>query len=118
MGTYTESLKKKDLPDGEMTVRIFGKRQVLIARIGDAYYAVDSRCTHMGGDLSQGTLAGTIVTCPRHGTQFDLRDGSVVHWTDWPNWISKLGKLIKPERPIKTYPVKLEGDTVLVEMEL
>ena len=34
----------------------------------------------MGGKLSQGKLEGTAVTCPRHGSQFDLTDGRVVRW--------------------------------------
>ncbi len=59
-------------PD-EMTSAFNRERDsALLARVGDKYYAADNRCPHMGGKLSPGKLEGTVVTCPRHGSQFDL----------------------------------------------
>ena len=68
----------------------------------------------MGGHLNQGKLDGTIVTCPRHGSQFDLKDGHVVRWLKGKGFITALGKALKSPRPIQTYEVKVEGDAVLV----
>jgi len=70
----------------------------------------------MGGNLSQGTLEGTILTCPRHHSQFDLTDGRVVRWTDWTGIMLATGKLLKSPRPIKTHQVKQEGDRILVDI--
>ena len=33
----------------------------------------------VGGPLPDGSLAGEVVTCPWHGSQFDVRTGEVVH---------------------------------------
>jgi 3-phenylpropionate/trans-cinnamate dioxygenase ferredoxin subunit len=70
----------------------------------------------MGAKLSQGSLEGTVVTCPRHGSKFDLTDGKVIRWTKWTGVVASAVKLIKSPRPISVYPVKVEGDKVLVEM--
>jgi 3-phenylpropionate/trans-cinnamate dioxygenase ferredoxin subunit len=88
-----------------MTQVSVGGREILVARVGDRYYSADNRCPHMGGNLSQGTLEGTILTCPRHHSQFDLTDGHVVRWTDWTGILLATGKLLKSPRPIKTHPV-------------
>ncbi len=83
MAEYTQVLKTGDLKEGEMRgVEVAGK-QLFIARAGGKFYAAQRFCPHMGGDLPKGKLAGTVVTCPRHGSQFDLKDGHVIRWTDW-----------------------------------
>jgi nitrite reductase/ring-hydroxylating ferredoxin subunit len=41
------------------------------------YVAFDDRCPHRGGPLSDGALAGDLVQCPWHGSQFDVHTGAV-----------------------------------------
>lgn len=91
-------------------------RKILLARIGDRYYAAANRCPHMWASLSQGSLEGTIVTCPWHGSQFDLSDGHVIRWASLPALVSAMAKVIRRPRPLATYVVKLEGDSILVEI--
>ncbi|MFC1949162.1 Rieske (2Fe-2S) protein [Chloroflexota bacterium] len=90
--------------------------EVLIARVEDEYYATDNRCTHMGGKLSSGKLEGTIVTCPRHGSQFELNDGRVVRWLKGSGFLSMLGKAIKSPRPLPKYNVKVVDNKILIEI--
>jgi nitrite reductase/ring-hydroxylating ferredoxin subunit/uncharacterized membrane protein len=45
---------------------------------GGSLYVLEDRCTHRGGPLHEGTVNGTCVTCPWHGSVFDGSDGSVV----------------------------------------
>ena len=91
-------------------------REILLARVGDSYYAADNRCPHLNGDLSQGKLEGTVVTCPRHASQFDLKDGNVVRWLKGSGILSKIGGALKSSRPLTTYRVTVVDDTVLVEI--
>ena len=91
-------------------------REILLARVGDSYYAADNRCPHLNGDLSQGKLEGTVVTCPRHASQFDLKDGNVVRWLKGSGILSKIGGALKSSRPLTTYNVTIEGDSILVEV--
>ena len=40
-----------------------------------AVVAMESRCTHRGGPLHEGTLEGGCIRCPWHGSLFDLVTG-------------------------------------------
>jgi nitrite reductase/ring-hydroxylating ferredoxin subunit/uncharacterized membrane protein len=51
---------------------------VLVLRHGDGLHAIHNRCSHRGCSLSEGEVEGHTVTCPCHGSQFDVRDGSVI----------------------------------------
>jgi nitrite reductase/ring-hydroxylating ferredoxin subunit len=42
------------------------------------YHAVDNLCLHRGGPLTDGPIAGCVVTCPWHGWQYDLTTGALV----------------------------------------
>lgn len=117
MAEFVEVSGKQEIKSGQMKMISVAGHEILLARVDDDFYAVDNRCPHMGGNLSQGTLEKTIVTCPRHNSQFDLRDGHVVRWTDWSGVKLSLAKMIKSPRPLKTYKVKVEGDKILVETD-
>jgi 3-phenylpropionate/trans-cinnamate dioxygenase ferredoxin subunit len=91
--------------------------EMLVAHVGEEYFVADARCPHMGGHLVEGVLEATILTCPRHHSQFDLRDGHVVRWTDWQGATLSVAKLLRHPRPLRTYAAKAEGDIVLVGPE-
>ena len=116
MADFVEVLKAGDLQDGQMKSVKAGGQDILVAKVVGKFYVAENTCPHMGGKLAQGKLAGTVVTCPVHGSQFELKDGSVVRWTNWPGVIVAVTKLIRRPRAIKTYPVKVEGDKVLVQV--
>lgn len=116
MGRFIEVGTSGDLAEGTMKEVIVEGQRVLLAKIGDSYYAAEDRCPHLGARLSGGKLEGSVVTCPRHGSQFDLKDGRVIRWTDMPPVIAMIGKIIKRPRPVITYAVRVDGDRVLVEM--
>jgi len=117
MAEFVELPGGSEVKSGQMRMFNLGKREVLLARVGDRFYAADNRCPHMGGNLSEGKLEKTVVTCPRHHSQFDLADGHVVRWTDWSGIKLSLGKMVKSPRPVKTYKVKAEGGRVMIEID-
>jgi nitrite reductase/ring-hydroxylating ferredoxin subunit len=52
---------------------------VLLARTrAGEVCALANTCTHLGGPLAEGSREGDTVTCPWHGSRFDLRTGAVV----------------------------------------
>ena len=116
MGKLVEVSRSDELAEGAMREIVAKGHKILLARAGDTYYAVDNRCPHLGGRLSEGTLEGFIVTCPRHGSQFDLRDGKVVRWLKGSRLISMIGKSLKSPKPITIYEVKVEDDRILIEV--
>lgn len=54
-----------------------GDTPVLIVRDGDDLLALHDRCSHRGCSLAGGVVDGGSVTCPCHGSVFDLRSGAV-----------------------------------------
>lgn len=44
----------------------------------DRVFALNDRCPHKGGQLSQGIVAGERVTCPMHGWLIELDSGHAV----------------------------------------
>lgn len=106
-----------EVAEGAMKAVEVAGRALLVARVGDRFYAADEHCPHLGGHLSRGTLEGTVVTCPLHGSRFDLADGSVVRWTGASGLALKMAKAIKPPRSLATYLVRIEDGRLLVEIE-
>lgn len=115
MAEAIEVLRKDDLKDGEIRKVELGKLGLLVARIGGEFYCLESACRHLGEDLSRGTLEGTVLTCPRDHSQFDIRDGHVVRWMDLQGIPLVIAKALKPPRPLQVYKVQIEGERILIE---
>lgn len=111
---FIDAMAADELGSGQMRRVELDEHEFLIARVGTEYYAIDERCPHMHAHLSKGTLEGTIVTCPLHHSQFDVRDGRVIRWTDLPEPIKKAASLLRHARPARAYEVRVEGGRVLV----
>jgi 3-phenylpropionate/trans-cinnamate dioxygenase ferredoxin subunit len=105
-----------DLKNGEMKIVMVQGREILLALVGGQYYAADNRCRHMGGHLSRGKLDGTVVTCPLHGSQYDLKDGHVIRWTTWPAALLALDQYRSKRRPLPVYSVAVEGNRIMVRL--
>ncbi|HEX5370721.1 MAG TPA: non-heme iron oxygenase ferredoxin subunit [Dehalococcoidia bacterium] len=92
-----------EVPEGEVRVFSAGGRSIALAHVaGSGFYAIDNLCTHDGGPLGEGTLVAGTVECPRHGARFDVKTGAV--------------RALPAVRPVKAYPVQVEGDEVSVDV--
>ena len=56
----------------------FGNDALMIARVGDEFFAVDAVCTHYHAPLAEGLIIGDTVRCPWHHACFSLRTGEAV----------------------------------------
>jgi NADPH-dependent 2,4-dienoyl-CoA reductase/sulfur reductase-like enzyme/nitrite reductase/ring-hydroxylating ferredoxin subunit len=63
------------IPEGGVLAGRFGDEAVLLARLDDGVHAVGAHCTHYGGPLAEGLVAGDEVRCPWHHACFSLRTG-------------------------------------------
>jgi len=70
--------KITDIPDGKMKVFDVKGKKVFVANYGRRFYCCDNACPHVGGPLGEGHLDKTTVTCPWHGSQFDITSGKVL----------------------------------------
>jgi len=73
--SFFEVAKTDEIPEGIMKPLIVQGKEILVVNYNGNYYAINRRCSHMGGDLSRGKLEGKIVTCPRHGSRLDITTG-------------------------------------------
>ncbi|MCD1143695.1 Rieske (2Fe-2S) protein [Kocuria sp. LUK] len=76
---WTDVAAAGELPEGEPRRVVAGRVSLVLVREGERIHALDSVCSHMGGPLDEGEVAGGCVRCPWHGSVFRLVDGSVVH---------------------------------------
>ena len=67
-----------DIPASGLLKGHIGDDAVLLARVGDSLLAIGATCTHYGGPLAEGLLAGDTVRCPWHHACFSLRTGEAL----------------------------------------
>ena len=88
---------------------------VLLARVGGVYYATQELCPHARSHLSTGRLAGPIVTCAAHGSQFDVTTGACVAWVaDLPGIVRRAAQALAKSRDLITYPTRVLDGQVWV----
>jgi len=114
MVQYIEVASTSDLDEAKLKKIRLGNITLLLARSGADYYCTDNACPHLAGDLSGGVLHGSILTCPMHHSQFDLRTGEVIRWTDLEGIKLVYAKKQRPPRPLKLYSVRIEGQKIFV----
>ena len=87
-----------DVPPG--SVVLVG--DVAVFNVNGGFCATQAACTHKQGPLNEGPLDGSTVTCPWHGSRFDVCTGAVLQG---------------PARdPLKTYQVTVDGDVGRVDV--
>jgi len=114
---YSEAASVNNLGEGTMKKVTVHDHAILLAMVKGRYYAVDARCPHFGGDLSEGTLVDTILTCLIHHSQFDLWEGYVIRWTDLTGIRLTFASRQQPPKSLKQYPVLVKGDKILIALE-
>lgn len=76
MGDWIEIGRLGDIvPRGARCLRIAGLNLAVFRTADDRVFALENRCAHKGGPLSEGIVHGTSVTCPLHNWIYDLETG-------------------------------------------
>ena len=71
--------KLEDIPrQGSRVVNTSTGEIALFRSVDDQVFALDNRCPHKGGPLSQGIVHGKRVTCPLHSWVIELETGNAV----------------------------------------
>jgi len=92
-----EWFRISDVPEG--SVRLVGDAAVF--NVSGRLCATQAKCPHQQGPLTEGHVTGFTVTCPWHGSQFDVCSGAVLR-----------GPAVTP---LQTYNVVVEGEMARVE---
>lgn len=100
--TFTRACAVDDVAEGTAQRVVVDDVAVCLARTAGALYAVGDDCSHADVSLAEGDLEGTTVECWLHGSRFDLRTGRPTG--------------LPATHPVSVYPVRIEGDAVLVDV--
>ena len=107
---YIKVSETSELSENMMMKVKAGDKEMLLANVDGAYYAIVHKCTHLGWPLSKGALQGGTVTCPWHGAKFDVKTGKAVG-------DAKVAFMKMAVKDVASFPVKVEGTDILVGME-
>jgi 3-phenylpropionate/trans-cinnamate dioxygenase ferredoxin subunit len=94
--------KTADVAPGTTRKVVVDGAELLVCNVDGTFYAIEDVCTHDGGELDQGELEGCRIMCPRHGAYFDVTTGAAL--------------TLPAVLPVPTYPVRLEGDDIVIDM--
>jgi nitrite reductase/ring-hydroxylating ferredoxin subunit/uncharacterized membrane protein len=108
---WVRVIEEAEMPDDVPTGVQADGRQILLYRHDGTLYALDNLCSHAAGLLSRGAVEGLTVTCPLHGSQYCLADGSVSRGPSHQpqpvirarvrnGWIEVRGNQPAPRRPV------------------
>ena len=64
-----------DIPPGTLLAVEVDEEAIAIANVGGEFFATQGHCLHLSGPLGHGRLEGTVLSCPWHGWQYDVRTG-------------------------------------------
>lgn len=94
--------KVAELPNmGKKQVTVSGQ-EILLINLKGTIYAVEAECPHQGAPMAGALLKESYLSCPRHGYRFELKDGTCKE---------------HPEFTLKTWPVRIENDEIIVDLD-
>jgi len=73
-----EGIAAADLKPGDKLLGHANDEAVLLARVGEEFFAIGATCSHYGGPLAEGAIVGDTVRCPWHHACFSLRNGEAL----------------------------------------
>jgi 3-phenylpropionate/trans-cinnamate dioxygenase ferredoxin component len=91
-----------ELKERRVMDAVIGEEDIALYWVDDAVWATHNICTHAYARLSEGYLDGDCIECPIHQALFDVKTGAAV--------------TAPASTPVKTYPCRIEGDDVLVDV--
>ena len=102
MGEFVKVTEAAAVAEGELEAFDIGGERVAVANVGGTLHAFGDTCTHLQCSLAEGRLDGTVVTCPCHGSRFDVTTGEVLRGP--------------AQEPVRSYAARVEDDAVQVEI--
>ena len=99
---WTRIAAATQLQDDEVIPVALGDAQLALYRSAGEFHVTDNVCTHQHALRSDGYVEDGCIECPLHQARFDLRTGAAL--------------CAPATQPIRVYPVRVEGDDVLVDV--
>jgi nitrite reductase/ring-hydroxylating ferredoxin subunit len=102
MGDFVKLTDSVEIAEGELAAFGVGGERIAVANVAGTLHAFGDTCTHLQCSLAEGELEGAVVTCPCHGSQFDVTTGQVLRGP--------------AQEPVPSYPARVEDEALQVEL--
>ena len=100
MGGFVRVASTAEIGEKDLTAFEVDGERIAVANVGGSFHAFGNTCTHRQCFLALGVLEGTVVTCPCHGSQFDVTSGAVLR-----------GPAVEP---VRSYATRVEDNALEV----
>ncbi len=98
---FVKVARVEDVPPGTVTHVRAGEEEIALANVDGEVYALQGHCLHLQGPLGEGRLEDSVLTCPWHGWQYDVKTG-----------LNEFDHAIR----LRTYEVRVEDGDVEIEV--
>lgn len=101
-----------EIKAGEMFSTTVNDTKLLLSRVDGEVKGVIDKCTHLGMPMRKGKFDGRVITCPFHGSRFDIATGENLDWVtnvmgmNAPKWACKLIEFGKRPAPLTTLTIE------------
>ncbi len=96
-------------------------QSVLVAKVGEQYCAIANKCPHLGLPMAKGKFENGVITCPFHGSKFEICTGKNVEWVEsfvgipLPGVAKKMMAMGKEPTDVASFAVTVEGEDLLID---
>ncbi len=98
---FVKVARVEDVPPGTVMHVRAGEEEIALANVAREVYALQGHCLHLQGPLGEGRLEDSVLTCPWHGWQYDVKTG-----------LNEFDHAIR----LRTYEVRVEDGDVEIEV--
>ncbi len=120
--TKTKIANSSDISASGVTKVSAGGKSLIVSQKDGKYCAIVNKCPHLGLPLAKGKVANGVITCPFHGSKFDLCSGKNTGWVDSvmgmsaPGWATKIISAGKPPTDVESFSVSPEGEELFADV--
>ena len=97
-------------------------QSVIVAKVGDKNCAIANKCPHFGLPLAKGKFENGVITCPFHGSKFEICTGKNVEWVEsfvgipLPGIAKKMIAMGKAPTDVASFTVTQEGIDLFIDV--
>lgn len=117
-----EVAKSAQVIEGGVHVASAGGHSIALTRVAGAVRAFENKCPHLGLSLARGKIENGAITCPWHGSRFDICSGKNLDWVNsfvgipMPRWSHSVISLGKSPAPVRTFDASEADGAIFVDL--
>ncbi len=119
--TKTKIAITADVPANKVLKTTANGQAVLVAKVGNQYCSIASKCPHLGLPMAKGKFENGVITCPFHGSKFEICTGKNTEWVEsvvgipLPGIAKKMMAMGKTSTDVANFAVTQEGEDLFID---